>query len=266
MDEMKTYSDFTGLYPLQKTLRFELKPIGRTKDNIERNGILERDNQRAVGYKAIKKVIDEYHKAFIELMLDNFKLNLTDSGRKDSLEEYYLLYHLPSTDSNRKDDMNKVQEALRKQISERFTKSEQYKRLFGKELIREDLTEFVKTAQYEAIIKSQKGNENLSDDEVRQIQETISKDIAQFYDFTTYFVGFYDNRKNMYVADDKATSIAHRMITENLPKFIDNMDVFERIAASEMASHFNDVYKAFESYLNVNTIEEMFQLDYFFFF
>ena len=257
------YSEFTGLYPLSKTLRFELRPVGKTIENIERNGILERDNERAVAYKAVKKVIDEYHKAFIELMLDNFKLNLTDSGKKDSLEEYYLMYHLPSTDSNRKDDMNKVQEALRKQISERFTKSEQYKRLFGKELIREDLTEFVKTTQYEAIIKSQKGNENLSDDEVRQIQETISKDIAQFYDFTTYFVGFYDNRKNMYVADDKATSIAHRMITENLPKFIDNMDVFERIAASEMASHFNDVYKAFEPYLNVNTIEEMFQLEYF---
>lgn len=260
---MNTYSDFTGLYPLQKTLRFELKPIGKTKENIERNGILERDNQRALGYKAIKKVIDEYHKAFIELMLDNFELNLTDNGKKNSLEEYYFLYHLPTTDPKRKDDMTKVQEALRKQISERFTKSEQYKRLFGKELIREDLTEFVKTPQYEAIIKSQKGNENLSDDEVRQIQEAVNKDIAQFYDFTTYFVGFYDNRKNMYVADDKATSIAHRMITENLPKFIDNMDVFERIAASEVAIHFEEVYKAFEPYLNVNTIEEMFQLDYF---
>lgn len=260
---MNTYSDFTGLYPLQKTLRFELKPIGKTKENIERNGILERDNQRAVGYKAIKKVIDEYHKAFIELMLNNFELNLKDNGKKDSLEEYYLLYHLPTTDPKRKDDMTKVQEALRKQISERFTKSEQYKRLFGKELIREDLTEFVKTPQYEAIIKSQKGNENLSDDEVRQIQEAVIKDIAQFYDFTTYFVGFYDNRKNMYVADDKATSIAHRMITENLPKFIDNMDVFERIAASEVASHFETLYKAMEAYLNVNAIEEMFQLDYF---
>ena len=34
------YSDFTGLYPLSKTLRFELRPIGKTKENIERNGIL----------------------------------------------------------------------------------------------------------------------------------------------------------------------------------------------------------------------------------
>ena len=34
---MNTYSDFTGLYPLQKTLRFELKPIGKTKENIDAN-------------------------------------------------------------------------------------------------------------------------------------------------------------------------------------------------------------------------------------
>ena len=107
--ETKSYSDFTGLYPLSKTLRFELKPIGKTKENIERNGILERDDQRAIGYKAIKKVIDEYHKAFIELMLDSFELKLKDEGKLDSLEEFYYLYHLPTTDTKRKDDLTKVQ-------------------------------------------------------------------------------------------------------------------------------------------------------------
>ena len=41
---MKTdsYSEFSGLYSSSKTLRFELKPLGKTKENIERNGILER--------------------------------------------------------------------------------------------------------------------------------------------------------------------------------------------------------------------------------
>jgi CRISPR-associated protein Cpf1 len=77
---------FTNLYQVSKTLRFELKPVERSKENIERNGILERDNQRALGYKAIKKVIDEYHKVFIDQMLDNFELNLTDNGNLDSLE------------------------------------------------------------------------------------------------------------------------------------------------------------------------------------
>ena len=152
---------------------------------------------------------------------------------------------------------------MRRMISERFTKSEQYKRLFGKELIREDLAQFVTTPRFEAYIRSQKGNENLSDDEVHQIQDEIVQEISQFKEFTTYFSGFYENRKNMYVSDDKSTSIANRMIMENLPKFIDNMDVFERIKESEIASHFDTLYKEMEEYLNVNSIPEMFQLDYF---
>ncbi len=262
-NKMRNLNQFVGIYPVSKTLRFQLKPIGRTIENIEKNGILERDNKRAVGYKSLKKVIDEYHKAFIEQMLDDFELNLPDNENLDSLEEYYALYHQPSSTPKKKENITKVQDSMRRMISERFTKSEQYKRLFGKELIREDLAQFVTTPRFEAYIRSQKGNENLSDDEVHQIQDEIVQEISQFKEFTTYFSGFYENRKNMYVSDDKSTSIANRMIMENLPKFIDNMDVFERIKESEIASHFDTLYKEMEEYLNVNSIPEMFQLDYF---
>lgn len=248
--------DFTNLYPLSKTLRFELKPIGKTKENIEKNGILERDNERAIAYKAVKKVIDEYHKSFIELKLADLVL------MQSQLEEFYMLYHLPTSDTKRKIDLPKIQESLRKQISERFVKDDYYKRLFGKELIREDLTEFVSTPYYEKIIRCVPGNEQLTDDEVKLIQENTQREIAQFNDFTTYFVGFYDNRRNMYVAEDKATSIAHRMINENLPKFVDNMDVFEKIAASDVSQHFDELYKAMEPYLNVCNLADMFKLDY----
>ena len=229
---------FTNLYSLSKTLRFELKPIGKTKENIEKNGILERDNERAVAYKAVKKVIDEYHKAFIEMMLNDFELQY------EMLEEYHRLYQISnSSEPKKKEKLQKIQENLRKQISDRFTKSEQYKRLFGKELIKEDLSEFVKTPQFGNYIRAQKGDE-YTDEQVRQIQERTLEDIDQFKDFTTYFSGFHQNRQNMYVADDKATSIAHRMIDENLPKFIDNMKTFAEIAESDVAEHFADIYTA----------------------
>ena len=112
---MSKYSEFTGLYPLSKTLRFELKPIGKTKENIEKNGILERDNERAIAYKAVKKVIDEYHKSFIELKLADLVL------MQSQLEEFYMLYHLPTSNQKRKTDLPKIRENLRKQMSERFT-------------------------------------------------------------------------------------------------------------------------------------------------
>ena len=262
----KGLEQFTGLYSLSKTLRFELKPIGKTQENIEKNGILERDSQRAVGYKSVKKVIDEYHKAFIERILNDFERKLDEQERviwTESLKEFYQLYRLLVSEPNRKARMVKVQETLRKQISECFKKDRQYSRLFGKELIREDLAEFVTTPKFEAYIKAQRANEEMSADDVHQIQEEIIQEIAQFKDFTTYFSGYYENRRNMYVADDKATSIANRMIMENLPKFIDNMDVFEKIAASEVATCFDTLYKEMEAYLNVNSIAEMFHLDYF---
>ena len=78
---MNDLKQFTGLYSLSKSLRFELKPIGKTLENIEKNGILERDNQRAVGYMAIKKVIDEYHKAFIERTMNNYVQKLDAQQR-----------------------------------------------------------------------------------------------------------------------------------------------------------------------------------------
>lgn len=263
---MNAFGQFTGLYQLSKTLRFELKPIGKTLENIEKNGILERDSQRANGYKSVKKVIDEYHKAFIERILNDFEHKLDERERtiwSESLKEFYQLYRLPVSEPNRKNKMPKVQETLRKQISDCFKKDRQYGRLFGKELIREDLAEFVTTPKFEAYIKAQRNNEEMCADDMHQIQEEIIQEIAQFKDFTTYFSGYYENRRNMYVADDKATSIANRMIMENLPKFIDNMDVFERIAASEVATCFDALYKEMEAYLNVNSIAEIFHLDYF---
>ena len=38
--------EFTNKYPSQKTLRFELQPQGKTRDYIDKNGILLRDKER----------------------------------------------------------------------------------------------------------------------------------------------------------------------------------------------------------------------------
>lgn len=71
---MKRFKDFTNLYSLSKTLRFELKPIGATAANIERDGILEDDRHRAESYLDMKKIIDCYHKKFIDSSLSGLVL------------------------------------------------------------------------------------------------------------------------------------------------------------------------------------------------
>jgi CRISPR-associated protein Cpf1 len=37
MNAKTSFSDFTNLYELSKTLRFELKPVGETKNNLEKD-------------------------------------------------------------------------------------------------------------------------------------------------------------------------------------------------------------------------------------
>lgn len=229
----------TNLYPVSKTLRFELQPIGKTKENIEKNGILQRDEKRAEDYKLVKGFIDEYHKQFIKDRLWNFELPLHSEGHLDSLEEYQALYELSKRDDAQEAEFTEVKDNLRSIIAKRLTESgSAYERIFKKELIREDLVDFLEKNEDKEIVR-------------------------QFADFTTYFSGFHENRKNMYTAEEKSTAIAYRLIHQNLPKFMDNMKAFAKIAETSVAEHFADIYDGWKEYLNVGSIEEIFRLDYF---
>ena len=230
---------FTNLYPVSKTLRFELKPIGKTKENIEKNGILQRDEKRAEDYKLVKGFIDEYHKQFIKDRLWNFNLPLHNEGHLDSLEEYQALYELSKRNEVQEAEFSEIKNNLRSIIAKRLTENgSAYERIFKKELIREDLINFLESSDDKDIVR-------------------------QFADFTTYFTGFYENRKNMYSAEEKSTAIAYRLIHQNLPKFMDNMKAFVKIAETSVSEHFADIYEGWKEYLNVGSIEEIFRLDYF---
>ena len=230
---------FTNLYPVSKTLRFELQPIGKTKEHIEKNGILQRDEKRAEDYKIVKGFIDEYHKQFIKDRLWSFKLPLHSEGHLDSLEEYQALYEMSKRNDVQEAEFTEIKDNLRSIIAKRLTESgSAYERIFKKELIREDLIDFLESNEDKDIVR-------------------------QFADFTTYFSGFHENRRNMYVAEEKSTAIAYRLIHQNLPKFMDNMKAFAKIAETSVAEHFTDIFEGWKEYLNVGSIEEIFRLDYF---
>lgn len=229
MHTMKKINELTALYPLSKTLRFELKPIGKTLDHIEQKGLIVQDEQRAEEYKQVKKIIDSYHKGFITMCLKGLKLNMIYLERYESL----------ARDVHRDEaEFDKVKAALRKQIVEAFKQGGSYNDLFKKELIQKHLPEFVES-------------------------EEEKKMVANFSKFTTYFTGFYENRKNMYSDEEKSTAIAYRLIHENLPLFLDNMRSFRKIAESEVGEQFANIEVRFEEYLNVEHLAEMFELDYF---
>lgn len=257
------FDDFIHLYSLSKTLRFEARPIGDTLRNFIKNGLLKRDEHRAESYVKVKKLIDEYHKAFIDRVLSNGGLNYEDKGEYDSLTEYYVLYSTTRRDETTQKHFKATQQNLRDQIVKKLTDDDAYKHLFGKELIESykdkedkkklheaDLVQFINTA-------NPKQRLNFSKKEAIDL-------VKEFCGFTSYFGDFHKNRKNMYSAEEKSTGIAYRLINENLPKFIDNMESFKKIAAiPEMEDNLKEIHDNFAEHLNVENIQNMFQLNYY---
>lgn len=84
---METFSGFTNLYPLSKTLRFRLIPVGETLRYFIDSGILEEDQHRAESYVRVKGIIDDYHRAYIESSLSGFELSVESTGKANSLGE-----------------------------------------------------------------------------------------------------------------------------------------------------------------------------------
>ena len=223
------YEKFVNLYPVSKTLRFELIPQGKTLENMKKNDIINDDEQKAIKYKRAKELIDEYHKKFIEESLKNYKID------KALLEEYNKIADDKNKDKN---EFDKVKGKLRKEISEVFTKNESYKLLFGKEMINDYLPLIIKNAEDKDVI-------------------------TEFSKFTTYFSGFNENRKNMYSAEEKSTAIAYRIINENLPMFIANMRNYEYIQQVLSEEVISKIYNELEEIMQVENLKEMFELKYF---
>ena len=55
--ESKFYEGLVRKYPIQKTLRWEIKPIGKTRTYLTERNIIETDEHMADSYKKIKKMI-----------------------------------------------------------------------------------------------------------------------------------------------------------------------------------------------------------------
>ncbi len=193
---MKKIDSFKNMYSLSKTLRFSLIPEGKTEENFNLRLLLAEDEKRATEYTKVKNYIDRYHRHYIESVLSKFFL--------DGVDEYAALYYKPNkTDADVK-SMEKSEEAMRKVISKVLQSSQEYKRIFGQDIIKDILPQF------------------LTD---REEIESVN----MFQNFYTYFQGYNENRRNIYSPEEKSTAIGYRCINENLPKFLDNAVNFEKI-------------------------------------
>ena len=191
---MKDLKQFIGLYPVSKTLRFELRPVGRTQEWIEKNHVLENDGKRAEDYPRVKELIDVYHKICISESLKVSDINWTPL--RDAIEN-----HRHEKNDETKTALEDEQAKMRLEICKKLAKFEHYQ-----ELVKADTP-------------SKLINGILPHD----------KALDTFKKFAVYFEGFQENRRNIYSSEAISTGIAYRLVHDNFPKFLANIEVFEKI-------------------------------------
>ncbi len=237
------FKDFVGKYSLSKTLRFELKPVGKTLENMRNRFGYDKELQTFLcdqkiedAYRVLKPVLDRIHENFITASLES------DEANRISFGSYLNFYR------NRKDTKEKLFEGEEKKLRAEFSKcffsaAEEFKKSAGKNAKKKDI---LKESGFKVLTEAgimeyvRKNAEEFSD--ILPAEE-IREHLKTFSGFFTYFSGFNQNRENYYATkDEKKTAIATRIVHENLPTFCENILIFEG-----RKSEYESVYEKLKS-------------------
>ncbi|MEM9243729.1 MAG: hypothetical protein AAGA27_06715, partial [Pseudomonadota bacterium] len=226
------FNQFTKQYSLSKTLRFSLEPIDKTLQEIKKQGFLKKDTQRAAAYGSAKKIVDVFHQEFINGVLADFKFCMEDLYK---YMQCYEAYKENRQDKNTRKALQDCQKKLRRALCENFKKNgveeilksgkflqtligEKFKPIKGYNFLSDKLTTW--RDNYQQLLQKRHTTKNI---------ENPKAIIRNFAKWDTYFSVFDENRRNIYSNEAKATSIAYRLIHENLPRFIENMKRFQSV-------------------------------------
>jgi len=222
------FNNFTGIYPINKTLRFELRPVGKTYDLIKdfKNGYVESivaiDEKRSEARKRIIEIIDEYYEEFINTVLSKKVFY------SDDIWQTYTSYKAYKSDKRNKEFVTQ-KAIMRKKISDAFQNEKtkfnlkDFKDLFGK---KSNLKE-------SPLYKWYKNKLDIGEITGEDFEDII-KIITYFIGFTTSLKDYQENRNNLFVAEEQSTAISHRIIDVNMIRYFENCIRFENMKDSEL--------------------------------
>lgn len=236
------------LFPVTKTLAFNLIPVGKTLENINSSDVIKNGKELHKHYLAMKEVADDIHKDFIEKVLSGFRFKYLSDGGQDSVQEYAEAFFSTVLKPDEKGEiLREISSALKKQIGDAF-RNEQYdgktgtlKALASKAL----LSEFIA------------GRRDRLSAEQMEAFETMSR-------YTTYMRPYFEIRNRMYDDACKGHTIPVRFIDDNLPIHLGNVSVSKDIPAEVFDAFNGDEY--FASFLRSSTpamdIRDVFTVSY----
>lgn len=207
--------ELTNLYSLQKTLRFELKPVpvaGETPEQAHERladaPFFKADAKRERSYEDVKTLIDDCLRDFIEEKLAGARLDWKPLAE--------------AIDGTDKKARAAAENAARKAVVALFGST--------KDLLGGKIFDTALPRRLEKYPESEQADKRAA--------------YEKFENFTTYFTGFWENRKNVFSDKEQHTALAFRVVNENFPKFKANVLAFENApeaVRAQLAENFPDV-------------------------
>ncbi|MDO4549720.1 MAG: hypothetical protein Q4C96_00540 [Planctomycetia bacterium] len=274
MSEQKNFhfSHFVGQYSLHKTLCFELRPVGATRKHIKNLNLISKDQKKETDFQNAKNLIDDIHRYFIERVL------FSEAASKIIWQEIAELTRevKKNSDPSIKNILNTAQKKKREEISKIFsdfkiTFETHSAKTCQKKKKQEDITEkkeilfskkrLCSEALFSEIIPYY-WDEILADSVKTEEKEKQYAACMTFKKSSTYFTGFYKNRENIYAAEKQGVSLAWRITNENFPKFLANIDIFQKIQ-QECPEILEKTEKELSKILDGKRLDEIFRVEYY---
>ncbi len=249
MSSNSIFDQFTHQYSLNKTLKFELRPIGNTTKHIKTAGIIGatwqknsneifgEDAKRAEDYKVMKEILDDVHRQFIREALLESRVKKTFNNKL--LDDFYKAWEKRKENhknyqGHQKKQAKKLGDLFNDTINDWESKYSLNKKKKGiKLLLSASIFKVLKTIIEEDQNRDDKVIEVQKRDKTPYTKDELEKSCEPFESFSTYFEGFHDNRENIYDCKNlHSTSIAYRLFEQNLPFHFKNIQKWQTITKS----------------------------------
>lgn len=240
----------TNLFQVHKTVKFELRPIGKTKDLINKKGFLKSDDkERAMAYQVVKCLIDDYYqKEVIAPLLEKVKDN-------EDWNHNLVAYGNASDSNTRRAISQKLTAIIIKAKPNEPSANLLYTQLHNylQKQNTGDLCRILKDLQYDEIAikdRTLKAAWNY------KLKDFVQDAIDKFNGFTLYFSALAVNMKQLF--SRKKNGLAHRIIYQNLYTFVRNKRALDdlRVVIAEFRDEKDIAVTDFSNYLLQDGIDK----------
>ena len=191
------YEKTLNQHSITRTLSFKIDPVNETFDNIVKAGIIDRDEDKANTKGKVQSYFDRHYKKLIEDVLSKVSL--------EELDDYADVFY--SNDKKELKDRNTLYNSV---ILDAFyngnSRDDFMKEQFQQPVIKKVLEETTDSEEY--------------------------ADIVLFNGFKDYLDPYFTARKTLFNNYNKANSITNRILNDNLPIYLRNCKIMEKVLCS----------------------------------